>query len=200
MDHADPSVGRYLSAIFVRIIAAHRGMTGQKVLGRKKVEKLTHLIEDHLDLDLGRKPIRAAAGPLDMEQHKKVCRVAEERREIFQTIEPERPPAEENEVTNPKEAVRFEPLERFDQAVADSAEILGNRNADVVRLINHLMKLTPASAEVVATLYAAWSDLIKVGSPAQARKTYSGRSGGGAPRRPSSRGCNSSSSWRGCGK
>ena len=161
LDHPDAGVARYL-AVLVRIIDSHRGMTGQKVLGRKKVEKLVHVIEAHLTLDLGREPIRAAAGPLDMARHKSVCRIAEER-DIFQAIEPELSATEVDETTNPREAVRFEPLERFDQAVNEAVTALGERSGDLDRLLAQLMKLNPAQAEIVATLYAVWNDLIQAG-------------------------------------
>ena len=125
----DPRTARYL-AIVVRIIDAHRRFPGRTLLGRKKVEKIVHVIERHLGLDLGREPIRAAAGPLDMSRHKSVCRIAEERG-IFQTIEPERHASEDAEGDSPREAIRFEPLDHFDQALAESVEDLGIRVAEV---------------------------------------------------------------------
>jgi hypothetical protein len=171
-DDADPSVARYL-AVLVRIIAAHRGLTGRKVLGRKKVEKLVHVIETHLDLDLGRRPVRAAAGPLDMERHKAVCRIAEVR-DIFRAIEPEIAAASEDDTTNLREAVRFEPLGRFDQAVNEAATALGDRSGEVDGLIAHLMKLNPAQAEIVATLYAVWNDQIRSGNSPRDEELFRG--------------------------
>ena len=122
LDHPDPKVARYL-AVVVRIIAAHRQMSPKSILGRKKVEKLVHLIESHLGLDLGRHAVRAAAGPLDMERHKFVCRIAGERG-IFLTIEPERHAPEDEEVQTPREEVRFIPAENFDQALAESSDVI----------------------------------------------------------------------------
>jgi hypothetical protein len=165
LDHPDPEVARYL-AVVVRIIAAHRRMPPKTILGRKKVEKLVHLIECHLGLDLGRHAVRAAAGPLDMERHKFVCRIAGERG-IFLTIEPERHASEDEEVQTPRGEVRFVPAEHFEQALAESSDVFGDRGKDVDRLLGQLMKLDPGSAEVVATLYAAWCDLIETGAPTE---------------------------------
>ena len=84
---------------------------------------------------------------------------------IFQTIEPERhAPRGRTRYQTPREEVRFVPAEHFDQAVAESSDVIGDRDADVDRLLGHLMKLDPGSAEVVATLYAAWCDLIESGA------------------------------------
>ena len=61
-------------ALIVRIIDAHRKASGSaiKTLGSVKAEKIAHLVESHLDLDLGRKPVRDAAGPVDFPHLKKV--------------------------------------------------------------------------------------------------------------------------------
>jgi hypothetical protein len=140
--------------LLVRVIARHfqenRGMT----LGKVKAEKVAHLIEGHLGFDLGRQPVRDAAGPVDYPHLQKVCFRAEKRR-IFSA--PQRPDGHGSE---------FHKLEGFQKAVTASAETFGDRLAEVDALIDLFLPMDTDCAEIVATLYAAWNDLLAAGQEA----------------------------------
>ena len=101
-------------------------MPPKTILGRKKVEKLVHLIESHLGLDLGRQRYEPPHGPLDMERHKFVCRIAADRG-IFQTIEPRATSPRKTRMVQTPGRIRFVPAENFEQALAESSDVFGDR-------------------------------------------------------------------------
>jgi hypothetical protein len=61
--HVSPTDHHVL--LLCRALDKHRGTAYQRTLGLVKAEKISHIVESHLGIDLGRKPMRDAAGPVD---------------------------------------------------------------------------------------------------------------------------------------
>ena len=136
----------------VRVINRHRGHeTHESTLGHVKAEKLAHLAECHLGVDLGRRPIRDAAGPVDFPHLKKVCHRAKMTRTFEDSDRPD------------GHGFAFQPLEGFEKAVTVSEGIFGDRLTDMDRLIDLFVPMDTDRAEIVATLYAVWNDLLATG-------------------------------------
>lgn len=119
--------------------------------GHVKAEKIAHLVEAHLGIDLGRDPVKAAAGPNDFPRLIK----AESRARKMNWFD----------VRKQKKdgAYVFTKGDKFDALLLKTRNALGERAGEVDILINKLLPLNRRQAEIVATLYAAWNNLLLVG-------------------------------------
>lgn len=132
--------------------------------GHVKAEKIAHLIEAHLGIDLERMPVKAAAGPNDYPHLKKV----ESRAQKANWFVVRQQKADG--------AYVFHKERGFDALLGKTAEALGERAAEVDALINLLLPLNTRQAEIVATLYAAWNNLLLLGcSPSDEDIVYEAR-------------------------
>lgn len=119
--------------------------------GHVKAEKIAHLVEAHLGIDLERVPVKAAAGPNDYPHLKKV----ESRAQKANWFSVRQQKADG--------AYVFHKQHGFDALLDKTASALGERAAEVDALINLLLPLNTRQAEIVATLYAAWNNLLLLG-------------------------------------
>ena len=116
--------------------------------GHVKAEKIAHLIEAHLGIDLEREPIKDAAGPNDYPHLMKV----ESRARKANWFDVRKKTG--------GEAYEFTKKHGFDALLLKTRNALGERAAEVDALINLLLPLNRRQAEIVATLYAAWNNLL----------------------------------------
>ena len=147
-------------------MALNRHEEGGKLLhfGHVKAEKISHLIESHLGIDLERAPIKDAAGPNDYPHLKKV----ESRARKANWFDVEQQQAEG--------AYTFTKKYGFDALVDKTAKALADKLADVDKLLTLLLPLNTKQAEIVATLYAAWNNLLLLGqSPTDEQIVYEAR-------------------------
>ncbi len=119
--------------------------------GHVKAEKIAHLVEAHLGIDLEREPIKDAAGPNDYPHLKKVESRAR-KANWFDVLQ-----------QNKDGAYVFSKKHGFDALLDRTATALGKRVADVDALLKLLLPLNTRQAEIVATLYAAWNNLLLLG-------------------------------------
>ena len=119
--------------------------------GHVKAEKIAHLVEAHLGIDLERVPVKAAAGPNDYPHLKKV----ESRAQKANWFVVRQQKADGAYVFHKKQS--------FEALLGKTAAALGERAAEVDALINLLLPLNTRQAEIVATLYAAWNNLLLLG-------------------------------------
>ncbi|MDD5241042.1 MAG: restriction endonuclease subunit S [Sulfuricella sp.] len=119
--------------------------------GHVKAEKIAHLVEAHLGIDLKRMPVKAALGPNDFPHLKKV----ESRAKKANWFVVRQQQADG--------AYVFHKEHGFDALLGKTAEALGERAAEVDALIRLLLPLNTRQAEIVATLYAAWNNLLLLG-------------------------------------
>lgn len=119
--------------------------------GHVKAEKIAHLVEAHLGIDLERVPVKAAAGPNDYPHLKKVESRA--RKANWFVVRQQKADG----------AYVFHKERGFDALLGKTAEALGERVTEVDVLIKLLLPLNTRQAEVVTTLYAAWNNLLLLG-------------------------------------
>lgn len=140
------------AAILGKIIKAHEpNPKWLKTLGHVKGEKICHVIENALELDLGRTPFRLAAGPADFKHLHQVEHRAK-MKGWFSTMEREGGLGAEYKA---KKNIKYLLKELTDE--------LGEVESQVDRIINLFLPMNTEHAEVVATVYAAWNDLLLEG-------------------------------------
>jgi len=114
--------------------------------GHIKGEKIVHLVEAHLGIDLARNPVKAAAGPNDYPHLMKVESRA--RKAGF------------FDVRRTRFRYALNKGRQFDGLVDKTKRVLGSRLTDVESLLELMKPLDTRQAEVAATLYAAWNNLL----------------------------------------
>ena len=131
---------------------AHERAGKLPYFGHVKAEKIAHMVEARLGIDLGRTPVKDAAGPNDYPHLMKV----EHRARNAQFFDFRR------------DGSRYvvSPLRGFDRLIERTQADLGERYEDVVQLIELMVKMDTEQAEIVATVYAAWNNLLLDGMPA----------------------------------
>ncbi|HYX05110.1 MAG TPA: restriction endonuclease subunit S, partial [Bacteroidales bacterium] len=133
--------------IIAKVIQAHeKNPQYQNLLGHVKAEKVSHLVESHLGIELDRNPKRLAAGPADFPHLKKVEHRAQMKRWFTRK--------------NQKIGYSYKPGDQMAEIIKTIDEKLGSKKDQVDELIKRFLPLDKLRSEVVATLYAAWNDLI----------------------------------------
>lgn len=123
----------------------------QAEFGHVKGEKISHLIESLVGIDLGRMPVKDAAGPNDFPHLQKVEHRAKKAGYfLFQRA---------------GGAYRVTKYRKFDELLARTESVLGERRAEVDRLLDLMWPMTAQQAEVFATVFAAWNNLLLDGEP-----------------------------------
>lgn len=118
--------------------------------GHVKAEKICHLVEAHLGFDLERQPVKEAAGPNDHPHLKRV----EHRARLANWFEVTR-------LDSGKYV--FHPKPGFSRLLDKTRRVLGARLGEVERLLELMLPMTMRQAEILATLYAAWNNLLLLG-------------------------------------
>jgi type I restriction enzyme S subunit len=118
--------------------------------GHVKAEKISHLVEAHLGLDLERQPFKEAAGPNDHSHLKKV----EHRARMANWFDVTRQDSGK---------YVFHPKSGFERLLTKAHQALGQRLAEVERLLEMMLPMTMRQAEILATVYAAWNNLLLLG-------------------------------------
>lgn len=118
-----------------------------KNFGHVKGEKIAHMIEARLGISLGCQPIKDAAGSNDFDRLKKV----EARARKAGYFEVKRLAGG---------GYRIHKLAGFDGLLDKTRAALGERLADVDRLLQWMLPLDSKQAELVATVFAAWNNLL----------------------------------------
>jgi restriction endonuclease S subunit len=112
-----------------------------------KAEKIAHMVEARLGIDLGRKPVKDAAGPNDFNHLKKVEHRAKKTNAFdFKRVE--------------GGAYRVQKLYGFNCLVEKTRTALGDRVIEVEDLLDWMLPMNVRQAEIVATVYAAWNNLL----------------------------------------
>jgi len=126
---------------------SHEQKSKQDTLGHVKAEKIAHMVEAHLGIDLGRTPVKDAAGPNDYPHLKRVeHRSGKAGFFTFQGSE--------------RAGYKFVKGRNFDGLTLRTRLALGARNQDVDRLIELMTPMDSEQAEIFSTVYAAWNNLL----------------------------------------
>lgn len=146
-----PAVSTDIHAgLIAKIIKAHQDNGYMEKLSHVKCEKIAHLVEFHIGVALGREPVKDAAGPDDYPHLKKV-----EYRAIkagYFIIDPKSIGHSYLAGRNIDKAIK-----KFEESIEEP------QNNKVNDLINLFLKFNLEQSEIVATLYAAWNNLLLAG-------------------------------------
>lgn len=115
-----------------------------------KAEKIVHMVEAQLGINLGREPIKDAAGPSDFQQLQNV----EHRARTAKYFDFKK---------GPGGTYRVYKLEGFDHLIKRSRAALGNHCVEVDSLLAWMLRMKVQQAEIVATVFAAWNNLLLEG-------------------------------------
>jgi type I restriction enzyme S subunit len=126
-------------------------------LGRTKAEKIEHILEGHLGNDHRRDAIRDAAGPIDIKSRKAVEALMELHRWGVVV---------EKDLRSGGIMYQYHSGSMVGDAVKRAEALLGSDLEEAERIVRLMKPLKTERCEVVATLYAAWNDLLQHGKPA----------------------------------
>jgi hypothetical protein len=118
-----------------------------KFFGHVKAEKIAHMVEAHVGIDLERTPVKDAAGPNDYPHLKRVEHRA--KKAGYFVFERAKGPA-----------YRVTKLRRYDALIERAKQALGNRRMDVDQLLELMLPMDTQQAEIFTTVYAAWNNLL----------------------------------------
>jgi type I restriction enzyme, S subunit len=127
-------------------------LSSHEHFGRTQLEKILHLSQSHLGIDLSLEFKRYAAGPFDEVIYK--LEGAARKNQWF------------TKKDRPKFGVTYHPAEKTDELCCVAVSILGDKQAALNQLLDHFARMDTDQAELLATAYAAWNDLLLDGRPA----------------------------------
>lgn len=126
--------------------ARHERQQRENTFGRVKEQKLLHLTESIAKIDLGRQPMRDAAGPNDF-QHMLRLEEWAKANNFF-------------EMVKRGEGYEFKKLSAFDKRLANARRVLAPYLPQLEPVIDLLVPMDTKEAEVFATVHAAWNNLL----------------------------------------
>ncbi len=126
----------------------HHRRGKHKTFGRVKGQKFFHLVESVGRIDLGRAPIKDAAGPNDF-QHMLRAEDWARQNQFFEFAQ--RPSGT---------GYDFKKLQQFDAQLKQAQAALEPCRADLNKVIDLILDMTTEAAELFATVHAAWNNLI----------------------------------------
>ena len=136
------------AGIIALAIKAHaNNAKAENTLGHVKCEKISHLIESHLGISLGRKPYKDAAGPNDYQHLHKV----DSRGKKSNWFEAKKLSGNRH---------KYIAKEGMDNLLARINNKMGDQVQSIEKLINLFVPLKTEQAEIVVTLYAGWNNLL----------------------------------------
>lgn len=152
------------AGVIAKVVKAHEEHPEYlKLLSHVKCEKIAHLVESHIGVPLGRMAVKDAAGPDDYNHLMKV----EHRAKMLGYFEIKTLDIGHSYICGRNIQKAIEQLENSvekEQAVRIDA------------LVNTFLKLTLQQAEIVATVYAGWNNLLLEGkNPTDEEIVYESR-------------------------
>lgn len=124
----------------------HTMQNREKTFGHVKAQKTLHLVESIGGIDLGRKPLKDAAGPNDF-QHMLMAEEWAKANKLFEFL----PPIERG--------YEFKKLSRYN-TISKTFSALRPYRKKLEEIIDLLIPMNTEEAEVFATVHTAWNELI----------------------------------------
>ncbi len=147
--------------------ARHAKNQREKTFGRVKEQKLLHLTEAIAKIDLGRHPMKDAAGPNDF-QHMLKAEDWARSQDFFEMVE-----------RSSGKGYDFKKLKNFDRYLATARKELEPYLSSIEKVIDLLIPMDSEEAGIFATIHAAWNNLLMDGIEAtdgailkEARETW----------------------------
>jgi type I restriction enzyme S subunit len=125
-------------------------LASRRNFGRTAHMKHLYLAESRLGLKLGGRYMREAAGPLDTGIYE-LEKQAEAAGWYTHNVE---------KLPSGKEKVSYVPGKALEALVEEGAAVLGPSREEMDRLIDLMGGLTTEQVEIIATLFAAWNDVL----------------------------------------
>lgn len=126
--------------------ARHERQKREKTFGHVKEQKLLHLVESIAGIDLGRQPMRDAAGPNDFQHMLRADNWAKANGYF--------------DMVNRGEGYEFRKLSSFDEHASRARQVLAPYLSRLEPVIDLLVPMDTEEAEVFATVHAAWNNLL----------------------------------------
>lgn len=125
----------------------HVARGSSATFGHVKAQKTLHAVEALGGLDLGRQPIRDAAGPNDFAHMRRAEEWAKQHG-FFEFVQ------------RTSGGYDFRPLQNYGKLIAEAKQRIGQARAGAVGAIELLVDMDSTWAEIVMTTHAAWNNLI----------------------------------------
>ena len=138
---------QFTAAIISLAHERHRRRQRDKTFGHVKQQKLLHLVEALAKVDLGRQPMKDAAGPNDFPHQLKAENWA--RQNGFYDV-----------AQRDGGGYDFKRLSGFDKLLGDAPQVLGASLGPIESVIDLLIPMDSQEAELFATVHAAWNNLL----------------------------------------
>ncbi|GAK34620.1 putative type-1 restriction enzyme MjaXP specificity protein [alpha proteobacterium Q-1] len=138
---------QYTADVLAFAFAKHRAAQRDRTFGRVKGQKVLHLVEAVAGVDLGRDPIKDAAGPNDSAHMRRAEDWAAQQGYF----------AFEARGTG---GYDFKPGRNYQKTLASSYARLSAHKDEIAKVIDLVIPLDSQEAEVLATVHAAWNNLI----------------------------------------
>ena len=143
----------------------HESSGKNKTFGRVKAQKTLHLVEALAQIDLGRVPVKDAAGPNDF-AHMRTAETWARENDFYQFV-----PRVEGQ-----RGYDFVKGKRYNEWLSQALDALEPYKSPLDRVVGLLMPLDTQKAELVATAYAAWNNLLLDGhKPSEADIVHEAR-------------------------
>lgn len=126
--------------------ARHERQQRERTFGRVKEQKTLHLVEAIAKIDLGRQPMRDAAGPNDF-QHMLRAEEWARTHDFFEMVKRDG-------------GYGFKKLSAFDEHLVHARERLKSYLPELEHVIDLLVPMDKEDAEVFTTVHAAWNNLV----------------------------------------
>ena len=124
----------------------HKKSSRDKSFRHTKEQKILHVVEAEAGFNLGRQPIRDAAGPNDFRHMLDAEEWAESNRYF--------------KISEHGTGYQFQPLARFSEFLAFAKSINPITRRKIEHVIDVFIPMDAQQAEVFATVYAAWNNLL----------------------------------------
>jgi type I restriction enzyme S subunit len=125
----------------------HKRNKRDKSFGHTKEQKILHMVEAVAEFDLGRQPTRDAAGPNDF-HHMLAAEEWAETNKYFRISE------------RASGGYQFQPLRQYYELLASAKSLDQVVRNNIDRVIDVFIDMNMQEAEVFATVYAAWNNLL----------------------------------------
>jgi len=126
----------------------HASKKRNKTFGRVKAQKTLHLVESVGGVELGRNPIKDAAGPNDF-QHMLRAEDWAKANQFFEFVS-----------RGEDKGYDFEKLARYDELMAGVFATIKSYQDKLERVIDLVIPKNSRETELLATVYAAWNNLV----------------------------------------
>ncbi|ARO31297.1 type I restriction-modification system subunit HsdS [Rhizobium sp. NXC14] len=160
---ADTTTPAFTADILAFAYSKHQSANRNRTFGRVKGQKVLHLVESIGGVELGRAPIKDAAGPNDSPHMRKAEAWAAEN-DYFTFVQ------------RHGGGYDFVKGKSFDRLYAGALARLATHRGEIGRVVDLLVPMDSEEAEVFATTHAAWNNLLLDGKqPSDAEILYEAR-------------------------